>query len=230
MKNEVNIINELRKEIIIKQKRHDHSMSGKTGYCFIKDDKIIKIYEHPKIYNSDYDMTYYKSRRISFPMDYIFENGAIIGEVLPYYNIESINKSFNSPYNIDFMIDAYQEIDQEMRRYPFIAMYDICKENILYSDSEGMFLIDTTDWVKEEENCIDYNLRLLERSILIALKDMIVKYNYYKETINGEALLRYFYDYINDDNNIIDLLRDYRDITKINHNYDKKYLKIIKKR
>ena len=34
-------------------------------------------------YNSDYDMTYYKSRRISFPIDYIFENGAIIGEVLP---------------------------------------------------------------------------------------------------------------------------------------------------
>lgn len=228
MKNEVNIINELRKEIIIKQRKHDHSMSGKTGYCFIKGDKIIKIYEHPKLYSSDYDMTKFKSKRISFPMDYMYERGAIIGEVLPYYNIDSINKSFNSLDNIDYMIDAYQDIEQEIRRYPFIAMYDICKENILYSNSKGLFLIDTTDWVKEEESYIEYNLMLLERSILIALKDIIIKNNYKK--INGETLLKYFYEYIGDGNNILDLLREYHDTKKINCNYEKKYLKIMKKR
>lgn len=229
MKNEVYVVNELRKEMLIKQRRHDHSMSGKTGYCFIKGDKVIKVYEHPKAYSDAYDMTYFKSDRISFPIDYLFEKGAIIGEVLPYYNVESINKSFNSTSNIEFMIDAYQEIIQEIKKYPLIAMYDICKENILYSNNKGMFLIDTTDWKMEDEDCSAYNLRLLERSILIALKDIIVK-NSYGEINNGEKILKYFYDYINDGNNIIDLLREYREKKYINYNCDKKTVKIMKKR
>lgn len=231
MKIDLLTINELKNERIIKEKNRDYSLSGKTGYCFIRGNRIIKLYEFPKKYDVNYDMTKFKSERISFPLDYLYEEGRIIGEILPYYKALNIENIINLRSNIIQLASFFEEMCNEVKKFPNIAMYDIWLGNILYSNKKGMFLIDTTDWKISEKNCNEYNLKLLEESMIKLLKDLVIQ----SENFQKGSLLRYLFEYINNGNSLVDLLKEYREKVKNEYNCEiksvsdvKKYMKIMK--
>ena len=94
MKDGVFSLDELKREKRKREKNNDYFLSGKTGCCFIRGDKIIKLYNYSKKYDASNDLTKYKSDRISFPIDYLYQKGKIIGD---YFGNDSteIEKRFS---------------------------------------------------------------------------------------------------------------------------------------
>ncbi len=232
MKNEEFSLKELQKEKKSREKDRDYSLSGKTGSCFIRGDKIIKLYDYSKKYDTNNDLTKYKSERISFPVDYLYQKGKIIGEVLPYFKAEDLEKKVNSRSNINFLINACQEVEKEISRFPNILMRDIWGGNILYSSKKGMYIIDTTDWEVGRENYSPYNLRLFENSLLVLIENLILTSD--RQTNN--EILKILYEYISDGESLLELYKDFKKMISLKYNYDiknvadaKKYIKIIKR-
>ena len=205
MKQSLVELEKLKKEMLIRKRNYDYNLRGKTGFCFIRGKIIIKLYEYPKDEKNMCDLSIFKSKRISFPIDYIYEKGKIIGEILPFYNADTLNNSFNIRNNIDMLTKSFNEIIDEIDKFDNIAMYDMWAENILYSSKYGMFLIDTTDW-KIRNNCFFDNLELLERSIALLFKNLIYDGNMYfdiekdylilRKSGLGRELLNIIYNYI----------------------------------
>ena len=77
---------------------------GKSSYCFINGDEIIKIYA--KKFGENYipkdvcDLSKFSADTIVFPKEYIYENGKIVGEISKYIKSKSINESFNKITNL----------------------------------------------------------------------------------------------------------------------------------
>lgn len=123
-------------------------MYGSQGFCLVKGNLICKIYFEPKF--KKYDFTNYKSSYITFPIRYLYDrentSDGIIGEIMPYYPKEAITWSIDEKIDLEKFIKNYQDIKEEVFKYPEIEMVDLCEPNILYDDS-GFSLIDTTKWI-----------------------------------------------------------------------------------
>ena len=123
---------------------------GKSSYVFIKGDKVIKIYA--KKYGDDYvprevcDFSKCSADTIVFPIEYIYENGKIVGEISKYIKSKPISESFNDHVNINKLIIGYEKVIDDMYLYNNINMFDLECVNILFSNQLGFHIIDTTEW------------------------------------------------------------------------------------
>ena len=168
---------EIRRKIMI----NDDSLSGCTAYCFIENDKIIKIYKYPFSDLDVDDLSSCVSERISFPYEYIKKRRYYLGEVLPYFNVNNIMESIQNNCNIDKMMNHYNIIVKEIKKYPNIIMHDLSVPNILYDDVNGFFLIDVTFWKKIKDNVYNsfvYNLNSLNDSLTFAFYDFLFMNGY----------------------------------------------------
>ncbi len=189
MKQDLVELDNLKKEIIIRKRNCDYSLRGKTGFCFIKGNIVIKLYEYPKDIKNFCDLSMFKSDLISFPLDYIYENGKIIGEILPFYKGKTLDNALNIRSNIDSIVNHFNNIIEELDRFNNLAMYDMWTRNILYSSKNGMFLIDTTDW-KIKDDCFFDNLELLENSMASVIKKILYDDKMEFDTLKDYSFLR----------------------------------------
>lgn len=150
--------------------------SGKSAYCFIKRDKIIKIYS-PKdgenyVPKTVCDFSKYEADTIVFPIEYIYENGIVVGEILKYINSQSIVSSFDDLVDINKIINGFELMIQDIQLYNNIFMKDLCSANILYSNEQGFHIIDTTEWYFTDD-ATKNNLHMLNSSIIKVILDYL---------------------------------------------------------
>ena len=201
MQNELYNLKELRKEILKRKQNDDYSLSGKMGHCFIKGDKVVKIYDYSRNSTEFCDLTKFKSDCISFPIDYIYEKGKIIGEILPYYHAYTADVTLNVRSNAISFMKYYDEIEKEIEKFPNIKMIDLWIRNILYSSRKGFYLIDTSDWIIKEENYSAYNIRLFDNSLFYLLKDLIY------DSINNKVFFEYLCESVGSGESLLELLK-----------------------
>ena len=235
-----------RKEIEIRKKNGDYALGGKTGFCFIEGNYIVKIYNYPVKENNYLDFSSYTSNRISFPIRYIFSNGYVIGEIMPYYKVDTIDNTLNLRTNINFLYESYTKIIEEIKKFPNIAMYDLWQKNVLFSSRKGFYLIDVTDWKCTKNNHVDSNISYLDRTIGFMLNELVFNDGNLLRDIDdsyrilhgnniGREILSIYRSYIKREYRVLEFLDAYEKFIKINYNYDiktlsdmKKYTKIMK--
>lgn len=66
--------------------------------------------------------------------------------------------------SIDFIIDSYEKVVNDLDLYRDIDMIDLRYVNILYSDKNGFNIIDTTDW-QFRDNSYKRNLYIFNSSL-----------------------------------------------------------------
>ena len=238
------------KEIIeIKRENDDYTLRGAQGFCFIEGEEIIKIYND---LNENKDkLSDYSSERISFPYYYIENNDAVYGEVMPYFDAKEIGVSVTKNSLIGNLISHYKKIRKEVINFSDISMNDLSYPNILYDEEKGFYLIDTTSWFKwsdEKRNRL-FNLKNLDKGILVILRSFIFEYetkkelrdimDYYKGIKNfpmGRELLKLMEMNLEGyEPRFLEFMEAYREIVKIYYNDEvktvedaKKYTKIMK--
>ena len=147
---------------------------GKNSYCFIQGDQIIKVYARkygepmPK---NVCDFSKYKADTIVFPIEYIYENGQVVGEISKYIKSEAISSSFDEKANVNRIIKSFESVLGDMYLYQDIDMQDLCYVNILYSNRLGFHIIDTTEWEIKKDS-----LRNNVHRLNISLIDALVEY------------------------------------------------------
>ena len=167
---------------------------GKSSYCFIIGDKIVKIYAKKDgedfIPKNIYDFSKFIADTIVFPNEYIYENGIIVGEISDYINSMPIVKSFNDEAKIDKIIDGFELVIQDLATYKDIDMQDLCSANILYSNENGFHIIDTTEWIMKlnslKKNIFRFNSSLV--SEIIDYAEIPIKYSKYYNRIDDTFL------------------------------------------
>ena len=228
------------KEISERKKIFDYSLGGKTGFCFIEGKYIIKIYDKLKKKEDYVDLSMHKSFYISFPITYLFDKGYVIGEIMPYYNVDTIDNALNLRSNIDSFRESYYNIIKEINKFPNIIMYDLWAKNILYSSKKGFYLIDVTDWKYSSDNEINTNIINLDRALGFLINQLIFDdgklfidiNNYYKilrKDKIGKELLEIILSFIKKNYIILELIDAYKEFIRINYNYDIKTLSDMKK-
>ena len=172
----------------LRKLKNNADFRGKSAYCFIKDNKIIKVYASkndkgfiPLDRNSICDFSKYEADTIVFPNEYIYEKGIKAGEIQKYINKESITKSLNDTTNVDLLINNFELVVSDIMTYSNVLMRDLCKVNILYSESDGFHIIDTTEWeLNKFDNYFD-NVGRLSLHVIRCILDYIdlSEINYY---------------------------------------------------
>lgn len=220
---------------------------GKSSYCFIQGDKIIKVYA--KKYEKNYlpkeicDFSKFSADTIVFPLEYIYENGKIVGEISKYIKSKAITESFNEKANLKAIIKGYERVINDMYLYDNINMMDLCSVNILYSNRNGFHLIDTTEW-NFEDYALRHNLYYFNMSLLDALIEYaeipIIYSKYYnklddsflnnveKYGKSGNSLKENIFMIMSNRYHFIKFLIAYMDIYRIHYGSDAKTLEDIK--
>ena len=239
------------KEIGRRESEYDFTLSGNQGHCFIEKDKVIKIYR--KDITNQSDLSSFKSERIAFPIYYIYENGKAIGEVMPYYKFLQIENVLNDGSYVRTLIRNYEIIKDEIEKFYFILMIDLCYLNILYDEEKGFYLIDTTSWLIDKDIKYGYielnNMYYLNRALFMSVCHKIFGYDFNKinEEINNEyrsikdkQIGRDFLYLLKmnlkgEEYKFKEFMLAYQEIIRINYKYDietisdmKKYTKIMK--
>ena len=135
---------------ILKVNKAMAKFRGKSAYCFLLEDKIIKIYADTNDIhyihlnrNMIEDFSKYKSKTIVFPLEYLYENNQKVGEISKFIKNNSLlNNAFNAQTKINPIIRNYLVAVDEIKKYPNIDMIDIDPVNILYSGKQGFHIID----------------------------------------------------------------------------------------
>lgn len=153
---------------------------GKSSFCFIIGDKLVKVYAKKK---DDYypenvcDFSNFTANTIVFPNKYIRENGRIVAEILDYIKSDDITKSFNDEAILQVMTSGYDDVIQDMFLYSNIYMIDLCTVNILFSNELGYHLIDTTEWKMADDlsnNCpLKYDIKRFNYALISAVSNNI---------------------------------------------------------
>ena len=151
------------KEIKIKRKNNDKSLSGSTGSCIVHGDKIIKMYYTPQSIYNIVDLSGYNSERISFPLKYLKRRKYYYGEIMPYFQIDNVLNALEYNGNIDKLIYNYQQIVEEIKKFSNLLMVDLCYLNILYDEDKGFYLIDVTEWQDDVDSL--YGKSLFENNV-----------------------------------------------------------------
>lgn len=236
--------------IELKKENDDYSLRGVEGCCFIENDKIIKIYDI--INTNNCDLSHFKSKRISFPIYYIVKNDHVYGEVMPYFNAKSIDTSINLDSIINDLINHYNVICQEIKKFSHILMLELVYPNILYDEKKGFYLIDTTKWYLNNGENINYrkkNISCLDRSLFLIIQELICENkpneeltdikNYYekiKKSAIGKKFLKLYELGLREiEFHFLELMEAYKKIVQIYYNDElktindmKKYTKIMK--
>ncbi len=234
---------------ILKKDKPD--FDGKSGYCYVRGDKIIKIYasEEDKGFYIPLDRTkicdFSKlwADTIVFPQQYIYQNGEIIAEISKYINSKKVYDSFNSYARIKPIIDGYELVRNDLITYSNIDMHDLCYVNILYSNKNGFHLIDTTEW-EFKDNSLSINIRRLDSSLISVICEYALipihfenNFNYIDENFYksmnkygnaGKRLQKNIDMLINDQYNFLELLFAYMEVYRIHYNAEMKSLKGVK--
>ena len=223
---------------------------GKSAYCFIDGNKIIKIYATK--FDDDYipvetkevvDLSMYKADTIIFPNEYIYENGEKVGEILRYIRDKSVDKSFNKNARCNKIITGYEKVINDLELYKNIDMIDLCYVNILYSNRSGFHIIDTTEWKITDksfkQNLLRFNSSLI-RVFVDYLEIPIVYSKYYNKIdevffdnikkfgIAGMKLNNNLLKLMNNQYDFLGLLYAYMDATKIFEDKEVETLKEMK--
>lgn len=154
---------------------------GDTAYCFVRGNKIIKVYAKQGDKGSfTYlnprticDFSMYKADTIVFPDEYILENGFKAAEIADYIKNKSLYDMFheeNAEIIIDPFISGYEKVINDFMTYYNILMNDLCSVNILYSNELGYHVIDTTPW-KLVDDAHKTNIKRLNEVLIRALID-----------------------------------------------------------
>lgn len=157
---------------------------GKSSYCFIIDDKIIKIYARKKdgVYPENVlDLSKYSADTIVFPEGYILENDKIVAEISRYINSKDIITSFNDDALLDVIISGYKLLVQDFELYQDLLMKDLCSANILFSNELGFHIIDTSEW-KNKADSFKRNLCMLNLALISTIIESLglpITYGYY---------------------------------------------------
>ena len=246
-------LSELRNNIAISD------FQGKSGYCFIKDKKIIKVYARngdkgffiPLDTSKIVDFSKYSADTIVFPDEYIYENGKKAGEISKYIKSKSIDNSFNDHAKIKAIIEGYDKVINDLYLFDNIDMIDLCFVNILFSNSKGFHLIDTTEWCIKD-NSINKNVYLFNLSLIDVIVDylkMPVTYSKYYSKIDdtfyknigkygkaGKRLQENLTLLMNEKYNFLNMLFAYMDMYRIYCGDDiiklkdmKEFTKVLKK-
>ena len=237
---------------IEKLENEDYSLRGKTGYCFIEDNEIIKVYSEPiREYKID-DLSSSKSTRIAFPKFYIKKHDEYYAEIMEYfpYLIFFYSLTENDNYLIN-LYNNYKLMIEEIKKFPNIMMNDLgFHGNVLYDNEKGFYLIDTTDWkIDNFGNREKINIEMFNRSLFLAMKlylfgdidDRIFQKeieNMYRGIRNinvGKELLEIMKSSLNGNYDFISFLKAYSDVVKIYFNVHlkttedmQKYVKMLK--
>lgn len=179
----------------LRKNRNNADFQGKSAYCFIDGNKIIKIYATkqdddfiPVELDKIVDFSKYKADTIVFPQEYIYENGLLVGEIMRYIRDKSIDKSFNKNARCNKIITGYEKVINDLSLYTNIDMVDLCYVNILYSNRSGFHIIDTTEW-KLTDNFYKQNLHRFNSSLIRVLVDYLeipIVYSKYYNKIDEE--------------------------------------------
>lgn len=161
---------------------------GKSSYCFIRGNKIIKIYASKfgenLIPKNVCDFSKFKADTIVFPDEYIYENEKIVGEIANYIKSREVSEAFNDSAKPIRIIDSYEKVIEDMNLYQDIDMADLCYVNILYSNRLGFHIIDTTEW-QLAKNYFKVNVRRFNMALIDALVEYleipIIYSKYYSE-------------------------------------------------
>ena len=164
----------------LRKLKNDADFRGKSAFCFVKGDKIIKVYASksdkgyiPLDRNSICDFSKYESNTIVFPDEYIYENGRKAGEILRYIEKTSIYNSLADNLDIYKFMEHYDMAIGDIIIYSNILMYDLGRVNILYSPIDGFNIIDTTEWeINKSDNNRD-NIGRFSSSIIKSLLDYL---------------------------------------------------------
>ena len=220
---------------------------GKSAYCFIQGDKIIKIYAIMDEWNfipvdpsKVCDLSVFEADTIVFPDAYIYEEGKKVGEILQYIKNKSVDKSFNDDTIISKVMDSYDQVLGDLLLYFNLDMVDLCQVNILYSNKDGFHIIDTTEWNITNKLC-NNNLRRFNSSLIRVLTDYleipIIYSRYYNKIDNNysEAIKKFGHQLpdslmqlMNGHYDFLNLLYAYMGASKIYYGKDVETLKDIK--
>ena len=167
---------------------------GKSSYCFIQGDKIIKVYatKHGEnfIPKNICDFSNFKADTIVFPEAYIYEKGKVVGEISKYIKSKPISTSFDDKANIQKIIQSYEKVLNDIYLYKDINMNDLCYVNILYSNRLGFHIIDTTEW-QLEENALKKNIYCFNMSLIDALVEYLeipIVYSRYYSVVDDKYM------------------------------------------
>ena len=223
---------------------------GKSAYCFINGNKIIKLYVRPTdggFYNcidptKVCDLSMFSADTIVFPEEYIYENGEIVGEISKYIRSKAINESFNNTAIIESIINGYDKVVKDLYLYNNINMVDLCFVNVLYSNKNGFHLIDTTEWYFQDnslkKNMYYFNMSLID-AIVIYLDMPVIYSKFYNKIDNtflnnvekygsaGDRLKESIYAIMSNKYNFLRLLYAYMDTYRIHYGEDAKTLKDV---
>ena len=151
----------------------DDNLSGCTGKCFIEGNQVVKIYYSPRVKDEVTDLTTYRSPRISFPLEYVKKRRYYYGEVMPYFPYKNLLEGINKDTQLEKLINDYNVIVDEIKRFPDLIMNDISWPNILYDNNQGFYLIDISNWEEAEifnhGKFLEYNIGDLNDSIIYCL-------------------------------------------------------------
>ena len=236
---------------LLRKNRNKADFEGKSAYCFIYDDKLIKIYarkcdrdfEYPIDVNKVCDLSKFSADTIVFPIEYIYEDDKKVGEILPYINSKSIDVSFDGKASIQTIISGYEEVLSDLELYNNIDMIDLCCVNVLYSNKDGFHLIDTTEW-QIKDNSMKMNVLRFNSSLIGVMVDNLtipVIYNKYYSNIDktfykrmakygnaGIRLQKNMNLLMNGRYCFLDLMFAYMDVYRIHYGKDAKTLEDIK--
>ena len=120
----------------LKRKANFH---GKSAYCFIQGNKIIKIYASDDMYDKldgkcIPDLSKYHKKTIIFPNKYIYEDGIKAGEIMDYIPDKSLYDLMYDNILVNLFMKNYDVALRDIRKYSNILMMDLCSVNILYSN------------------------------------------------------------------------------------------------
>lgn len=238
-------------EIDIRIDRADDNLSGAQGFCFIEGRKVIKIYNFPKKIEQLYDLSNFKSKKIAFPIFYVYKDKMIYGEVMPYFKGKTIDEAITGRSNINRLMHNYEDIIEEIMLYNNILMMDVeFEKNVLYTPNDGFKIIDTTSWKVYDKNQSEESIRQFNYALFNVLRKLIFNYDYVTKIVSelrenywclkgstiGRELLYLIESNIKGDFHLIELIEAYKEIVRIYYNYDietvsdiKNYTKLLKK-
>ncbi len=237
---------------IEKLENENYELRGCTGYCFIEDKEIIKIYLNPIIDENICDMSNNKSDRIAFPKFYVKKRNMYYAEVMDYILCPKFFYALagNSTF-LEKLFDNYQVMVNEIKRFPNIYMSDLdFHGNVLYQDKNGFYLIDTTKWRYDDYPHMEReNIKMFNKALFDALKlylygdidDRVFQYEIQEmyqgiKTLNeGKELLEIMGSSLKGEYDIISFLKAYVNVVRIYCNGHiettenmQKYVKILK--
>lgn len=237
-------------EYLRKKKRYA-DFCGTSAFCFIRGNKIIKIYDEksymraiPFDRNSVQDFSMYKDDTIIFPDEYIYENGIKAGEIMDYIKNESIIFSLDDDTLIRPFINNYENSYDDILIYDNILMCDLCSANILYSNELGFHIIDTSEWKYSDNNTSSWNIHRFNNYIIkrfLEYLEIVIEYqgnnamlcndlknNLLKYGTVGKNLCNVLEHNINHKPNVLDFIYAYMDFYQNYYNFGLRSLKDMK--